>query len=66
MRAHRRGRPVATGNDEHEPTQTIAMVVNGNSKKAAHETFYLDSYGNSPDALGFSKNRSVGTILNDD
>jgi hypothetical protein len=31
----------------------------------ASRTFYLDLFGNSGDSL-FSKNRGLGTILNDD
>jgi hypothetical protein len=36
----------------------------GNSKKV-NETFYLDLFGNSSNAL-FTKSRGTGTILNDD
>ena len=39
--------------------------VNGDSKKEADETFYVDLFGLSSNAL-FTKNRGVGTILNDD
>ena len=39
--------------------------VNGDSKKEANETFYLDLFGNSGKSL-FTKNRGLGTILNDD
>jgi len=48
-----------------ETTKTITIVVNGDSKKEANETFYLDLFGNSGNAL-FSKSRGIGTILNDD
>jgi hypothetical protein len=48
-----------------ETTKTITIEVNGDSKKEANETFYLDLFGLSNNAL-FTKNRGVGTILNDD
>jgi hypothetical protein len=48
-----------------ETTKTITIVVNGDSKKEADETFYLDLFGLSSNAL-FTKKRGVGTILNDD
>ena len=48
-----------------ETTKTITIVVNGDSKKEANETFYLDLFGLSSDAL-FTRNRGIGTILNDD
>ena len=48
-----------------ETTKTITIVVNGDSKKEADETFYLDLFGLSSNAL-FTKNRGLGTILNDD
>jgi hypothetical protein len=48
-----------------ETTKTITIVVNGDSKKEADETFYLDLFGPSSNAL-FTKNRGLGTILNDD
>jgi probable HAF family extracellular repeat protein len=48
-----------------ETSKTIAIVVNGDSKKEANETFYLDLFGNSSNSL-FTKNRGLGTILNDD
>jgi len=48
-----------------ETTKTVTIVVNGDSKKEADETFYLDLFGNSCNAL-FTKNRGIGTILNDD
>ena len=49
-----------------ETTKTITIEVKGDSKREANETFYLDLFGNSPDASGFTKNRGIGTILNDD
>jgi len=48
-----------------ETTKTITIVVNGDSKKEAVETFYLALFGLSSNAL-FTKSRSIGTILNDD
>jgi hypothetical protein len=48
-----------------ETTKTITIEVKGDSKKEADETFYLDLFGNSSNSL-FTKNRGVGTILNDD
>jgi hypothetical protein len=48
-----------------ETTKTITSMVNGDSKKEANETFYLDLFGVSSNAL-FTKNRGTGTILNDD
>jgi Calx-beta domain len=48
-----------------ETAKTITIVVNGDNKKEATETFYLDLFGLSSNAL-FTKNRGIGTILNDD
>ena len=48
-----------------ETTKTITIEVKGGSKKEANEVFYLDLYGLSSNAL-FTKNRGIGTILNDD
>ncbi len=48
-----------------ETTKTITIAVNGDSKREANETFYLDLYGLSINGL-FTKNRGIGTILNDD
>jgi hypothetical protein len=48
-----------------ETTKTVTIVVNGDSKKEADETFYLDLFGNSSNSL-FTKSRGLGTILNDD
>jgi hypothetical protein len=46
-------------------TMTITIEVKGDSKKEGNETFYLDLFGNSSNSL-FTKNRGIGTILNDD
>ena len=48
-----------------ETTKSITIEVKGDSKKEADETFYLDLFGNSRNSL-FTKNRGLGTILNDD
>src|SRR5262245_47066977 len=48
-----------------ETTKTITIEVKGDSKKEANETFYLDLFGLSSNAL-FTRNRGLGTILNDD
>jgi hypothetical protein len=48
-----------------ETTKTITVEVKGDSKKEAYETFYLDLFGNSSNSL-FTKNRGIGTVLNDD
>jgi len=48
-----------------ETTKTITIEVKGDSKKESNEYFYLDLFGNSGNSL-FTKNRGVGTILNDD
>jgi hypothetical protein len=48
-----------------ETTKTVTIVVNGDSKREADETFYLDLFGNSSNSL-VSKNRGTGTIANDD
>jgi probable HAF family extracellular repeat protein len=48
-----------------ETTKTITIEVKGDSKKEADETFYLDLFGLSSNSL-FTKNRGIGTILNDD
>jgi Calx-beta domain len=47
-----------------EATKTITIEVIGDNKKEADETFYLDLIGNSSNSL-FTKNRGLGTILND-
>jgi Calx-beta domain len=48
-----------------ETTKTITIEVKGDSRKEADEYFYLDLFGNSSNSL-FTKNRGIGTILNDD
>ena len=48
-----------------ETTKTITIEVKGDGKKEADEYFYLDLFGNNSNSL-FTKNRGVGTILNDD
>ena len=48
-----------------ETTKTITIVVNGDSKREADESFYLDLFGNSNNSL-FTKSRGIGRILNDD
>lgn len=48
-----------------ETTKNITIEVNGDSKREANETFYLDLFGNSSNSL-FTKNRGMSTILNDD
>ena len=48
-----------------ETIKTITIVVNGDDKKEADELFYLDLFGSSSNSL-VTKNRGVGTILNDD
>ena len=48
-----------------ETTKTIMIEVKGDSNREATETFYLDLFGLSSNAL-FTKNRGLGTILNDD
>ena len=48
-----------------ETTKTVTIVVNGDSKKEADETFYLDRFGNSSNSL-LTKSSGLGTILNDD
>jgi hypothetical protein len=57
-----------TGTLTFAPGETIKMItisVKGDSKREANETFYLDLFGLSSNAL-FTKNRGIGTILNDD
>ena len=48
-----------------ETMKPITIVVKGDSKKEADETFYLELFGNSSNSL-FAKERGIGTILNDD
>jgi Calx-beta domain len=47
-----------------ETTKTITIEVKGDSKREADEIFYLDLFDNSSNSL-FTKNRGLGTILND-
>ena len=46
-------------------TKTITMQVIGNDIREPDKDFYLDLFGNSGNSL-FTKNRGLGTILNDD
>jgi hypothetical protein len=48
-----------------ETTKTITIEVKGDNKREADERFYVDLFDNSSNSL-FTKNRGVGTILNDD
>ena len=48
-----------------ETTKTITIEVKGDSKRKAHEAFYLDLFNNSSNSL-LSKYRGIGTIFNDD
>ena len=48
-----------------ETTKTIPIEVNGDNRKETNETFYLTLFGNSSNSL-FTRNRGIGTILNDD
>ena len=48
-----------------ETSKTITIEVKGDSKRETNETFYLDLFGNSSNSL-FTKNRGIGSILNDD
>jgi len=48
-----------------ETTKTITIEVKGDRKREADETFYLDLFDSSSNSL-FTKNRGIGTILNDD
>jgi hypothetical protein len=48
-----------------ETRKEITISVKGDSKREANEVFYLDLFGLSTNAL-FTKNRGIGTILNDD
>ena len=48
-----------------QTTRTITIQVKGDNKREPNETFYLDLFGLSSNAL-FTKSRGVGTILNDD
>ncbi len=60
--------PVATGTLTFLPgetTKTFTIEVKGDSKGEADEYFYLDLFGLSSNSL-FTKDRAIGTILNDD
>ena len=46
-------------------TKKKIIEVKGDSKRESNETFYLDLFGLSSNSL-FTKNRGIGTILNDD
>ena len=48
-----------------ERTKTITITVKGDGTREADELFYLDLFGLSSNAL-FTKNRGIGTILNDE
>src|SRR5262249_50190621 len=48
-----------------ETTKTVTIEVKGDSKREADETFFLDLFGNSGNSW-FTRQRGVGTILNDD
>jgi hypothetical protein len=48
-----------------ETTMTVTVDVKGDSKKEANETFFLELYNPSVNLL-ISRNRGLGTILNDD
>ena len=48
-----------------ETTKTITIEVKVDSKKESDETFYLDLFDLSSNAL-FTKNRGIVTILTDD
>src|SRR5262249_27332210 len=48
-----------------QTTRTITVVVNGDNKREADETFYVDLFDASSN-LWFARNRGRGTIRNDD
>ena len=48
-----------------QTSKTITIEVKGDSKRETNEYFYLDLFGNSSNTL-ITKNRGIGTILNDD
>jgi hypothetical protein len=48
-----------------ETSRTVTIVVTGDGKREADETFYLDLFANSANSL-LKKSRGTGTILNDD
>jgi hypothetical protein len=48
-----------------ETTKTITIVVIGDRNRESNETFFVDLFGPSSDAL-INTSRGIGTILNDD
>ena len=48
-----------------ETTKTITVEVKGDNRREANETFFVDLFGNSGNAL-LADSGSVGTIINDD
>ncbi len=48
-----------------ETSKTFSIEVKGDSKREANETFHVDLFALSGNAL-FTRNRGLGTILNDD
>jgi hypothetical protein len=48
-----------------ETTKSVTIEVQGDNKRESNETFYLDLSGNSSNSW-FTRNRGIGTILNDD
>ena len=46
-------------------SKTITIEVIGDNKRESDEVFYLDLFNNSSNSV-FTKNRGIGTILNDD
>jgi hypothetical protein len=48
-----------------ETTKTITVEVKGDSRKEANESFYVDLFDNSGNAL-LTRKRGTGTIFNDD
>ena len=48
-----------------ETTKTITIVVNGDRARESNETFFVDLFGPSGNAL-IGVSRGTGTILNDD
>ena len=55
----------AKASDGDYVAKTITIQVKGDSQKTTDETFRLALFGNSSNWL-FTKNRGIGTILNDD
>ena len=45
-----------------ETTKTITIEVKGDSKREAHESFFVDLYNNSVNSL-FTKNRGMSLIV---